>query len=128
MPFAWSPSPCLVPAEMTKRDVPGFAIGGLSGGESKNQFWRMVALSTARLPRDKPRYLMGVGYVGERGDSATLGSGFLGTPTPKPPPRAWGRGRMEACLGGDRGQVLPLRAVPRGWGSLGVGAGCAMRA
>nr|XP_008535686.1 PREDICTED: LOW QUALITY PROTEIN: queuine tRNA-ribosyltransferase [Equus przewalskii] len=80
VPFAWSPSPCLVPAEMTKRDVPGFAIGGLSGGESKNQFWRMVALSTARLPRDKPRYLMGVGYVGERGDSATLGSGFLGTP------------------------------------------------
>uniref|UniRef100_F7DMP1 tRNA-guanosine(34) queuine transglycosylase n=1 Tax=Equus caballus TaxID=9796 RepID=F7DMP1_HORSE len=49
--------------EMTKRDVPGFAIGGLSGGESKNQFWRMVALSTARLPRDKPRYLMGVGYA-----------------------------------------------------------------
>ncbi|XP_070348107.1 queuine tRNA-ribosyltransferase catalytic subunit 1 isoform X1 [Equus asinus] len=49
--------------QMTKRDVPGFAIGGLSGGESKNQFWRMVALSTARLPRDKPRYLMGVGYA-----------------------------------------------------------------
>lgn len=48
---------------MTKRDVPGFAIGGLSGGESKSQFWRMVALSTSRLPKDKPRYLMGVGYV-----------------------------------------------------------------
>ncbi|XP_032480989.1 queuine tRNA-ribosyltransferase catalytic subunit 1 isoform X1 [Phocoena sinus] len=49
--------------EMTKRDVPGFAIGGLSGGESKGQFWRMVALSTSRLPKDKPRYLMGVGYA-----------------------------------------------------------------
>uniref|UniRef100_A0A2K6S1Y2 Queuine tRNA-ribosyltransferase catalytic subunit 1 n=1 Tax=Saimiri boliviensis boliviensis TaxID=39432 RepID=A0A2K6S1Y2_SAIBB len=49
--------------EMTKRDVPGFAIGGLSGGESKAQFWRMVALSTSRLPKDKPRYLMGVGYA-----------------------------------------------------------------
>ncbi|XP_036701289.1 queuine tRNA-ribosyltransferase catalytic subunit 1 isoform X2 [Balaenoptera musculus] len=48
--------------EMTKRDVPGFAIGGLSGGESKGQFWRMVALSTSRLPKDKPRYLMGVGH------------------------------------------------------------------
>lgn len=57
------PSPCPVPPEMTKRDVPGFAIGGLSGGESKSQFWRMVALSTSRLPKDKPRYLMGVGYV-----------------------------------------------------------------
>ncbi|XP_074786250.1 queuine tRNA-ribosyltransferase catalytic subunit 1 isoform X4 [Athene noctua] len=49
--------------EMTRRDVPGFAIGGLSGGEDKDSFWRMVKLSTDRLPRDKPRYLMGVGYA-----------------------------------------------------------------
>lgn len=48
---------------MTKRDVPGFAIGGLSGGEEKDDFWRMVTLSTDHLPREKPRYLMGVGYV-----------------------------------------------------------------
>ena len=47
---------------MTKRDVPGFAIGGLSGGEEKDDFWRMVTLSTDHLPREKPRYLMGVGY------------------------------------------------------------------
>ena len=46
---------------MVKRDVPGFAIGGLSGGEEKAHFWRMVTLSTDILPRDKPRYLMGVG-------------------------------------------------------------------
>lgn len=49
------------PAEMTKRDVPGFAIGGLSGGEEKDDFWKMVTLSTDHLPREKPRYLMGVG-------------------------------------------------------------------
>ncbi|XP_074666762.1 queuine tRNA-ribosyltransferase catalytic subunit 1 [Strix aluco] len=49
--------------EMTHRDVPGFAIGGLSGGEDKDSFWRMVKLSTDLLPRDKPRYLMGVGYA-----------------------------------------------------------------
>uniref|UniRef100_A0AAR2LMI9 tRNA-guanine(15) transglycosylase-like domain-containing protein n=1 Tax=Pygocentrus nattereri TaxID=42514 RepID=A0AAR2LMI9_PYGNA len=48
--------------EMTKRDVPGFAIGGLSGGEEKDDFWKMVTLSTDHLPREKPRYLMGVGY------------------------------------------------------------------
>ncbi|XP_068939169.1 queuine tRNA-ribosyltransferase catalytic subunit 1 [Petaurus breviceps papuanus] len=54
-------SKCL--EEMTKRDVPGFAIGGLSGGESKEQFWKMVTLSTDQLPREKPRYLMGVGYA-----------------------------------------------------------------
>eukprot|EP00033_Pygsuia_biforma_P002369 GCRY01002622.1.p1 GENE.GCRY01002622.1~~GCRY01002622.1.p1 ORF type:complete len:415 (-),score=114.88 GCRY01002622.1:461-1705(-) len=50
-------------AAMTQRDVPGFAIGGLSGGEDKNQFWRVVACCTDLLPRDKPIYLMGVGYA-----------------------------------------------------------------
>ncbi|XP_058864041.1 queuine tRNA-ribosyltransferase catalytic subunit 1 [Acipenser ruthenus] len=49
--------------EMTKRAVPGFAIGGLSGGEEKEHFWKMVTLSTDHLPREKPRYLMGVGYA-----------------------------------------------------------------
>ena len=48
---------------MVKRDVPGFAIGGLSGGEEKSQFWRMVTLSTDVLPKEKPRYLMGVGFA-----------------------------------------------------------------
>lgn len=47
--------------ELTKRDVPGFAIGGLSGGESKDEFWKIVNISTDYLPREKPRYLMGVG-------------------------------------------------------------------
>ncbi|XP_074655166.1 queuine tRNA-ribosyltransferase catalytic subunit 1-like [Tubulanus polymorphus] len=49
--------------EMIKRDVPGFAIGGLSGGEEKSQFWKMVTLSTDILPKCKPRYLMGVGFA-----------------------------------------------------------------
>ncbi|NXA43303.1 TGT ribosyltransferase, partial [Eudromia elegans] len=59
--------------EMTRRDVPGFAIGGLSGGEEKGQFWRMVKLSTERLPPDKPRYLMGVGYDTDLVVSVALG-------------------------------------------------------
>ena len=46
--------------------VPGYAIGGLSGGEAKDQFWRVVAQCTDEekdgLPRLKPRYCMGVGY------------------------------------------------------------------
>ena len=48
--------------EIIKRDCRGYAIGGLSGGEDKDHFWRMVTLSTEFLPKDKPRYLMGVGY------------------------------------------------------------------
>ncbi|XP_021921474.1 queuine tRNA-ribosyltransferase catalytic subunit isoform X3 [Zootermopsis nevadensis] len=49
--------------QLIQRDVPGFAIGGLSGGESKNDFWKMVHLTTDLLPEDKPRYLMGVGFA-----------------------------------------------------------------
>ena len=42
-------------------DFPGYAIGGLSVGESKETMHEILELSTSALPRDKPRYLMGVG-------------------------------------------------------------------
>lgn len=38
--------------------VKSYAIGGLSGGEDKDSFWRVVAQCTAALPEDKPRYVM----------------------------------------------------------------------
>lgn len=40
---------------------PGFALGGLSMGESKKATFEMADLTTSLLPEDKPRYLMGVG-------------------------------------------------------------------
>lgn len=46
-----------------KRKVNGYAIGGLSGGEAKEDFWKMVLLSTKILPCDKPKYVMGVGFA-----------------------------------------------------------------
>lgn len=50
--------------EMVQRtECKGYAIGGLSGGEAKDDFWRMVRLCTKEgLPANKPRYCMGVGY------------------------------------------------------------------
>jgi tRNA-guanine transglycosylase len=48
--------------ELIKRDLPGYAIGGLSGGEEKDQFWKIVNLCTDHLPKQKPRYCMGVGF------------------------------------------------------------------
>jgi queuine tRNA-ribosyltransferase len=39
----------------------GFGIGGLSLGEPKAVTYRLLSLQTAILPRDRPRYLMGVG-------------------------------------------------------------------
>mmetsp|Transcript_69 Transcript_69/g.190 ORF Transcript_69/g.190 Transcript_69/m.190 type:complete len:400 (-) Transcript_69:71-1270(-) len=47
---------------MVERDLPGYAVGGLSGGEKKELFWRIVDQCTDKLPRNKPRYCMGVGY------------------------------------------------------------------
>lgn len=48
--------------EMIARDCRGYAIGGLSGGEAKDDFWKIVAQCTKALPPNKPRYCMGVGY------------------------------------------------------------------
>ncbi|EEH59874.1 uncharacterized protein MICPUCDRAFT_25109 [Micromonas pusilla CCMP1545] len=42
--------------------LPGYAIGGLAGGEHKKTFCEIVSQCCSRLPRDKPRYVMGVGY------------------------------------------------------------------
>ena len=46
----------------TTMRIPGFAIGGLAGGESKEDFWKVVDHACRHLPDDRPRYLMGVGY------------------------------------------------------------------
>ncbi|GAA5876643.1 hypothetical protein JCM16303_003610 [Sporobolomyces ruberrimus] len=50
----------LDPARESK--LPGYAIGGLSGGEEKSVFWRIIAQCAKRLPENKPRYSMGIGY------------------------------------------------------------------
>jgi len=46
---------------ITSIDFPGYAIGGLSVGETKDMTWGMVEEVVPLLPDDKPRYLMGVG-------------------------------------------------------------------
>ncbi|HEX3871427.1 MAG TPA: tRNA guanosine(34) transglycosylase Tgt [Pirellulales bacterium] len=42
-------------------DFPGYAIGGLSVGESADDMYRVLDFTTPAMPEDKPRYLMGVG-------------------------------------------------------------------
>ena len=46
---------------LTGLDFPGYAIGGLSVGESKAQMYAMLDVTAPLLPAGKPRYLMGVG-------------------------------------------------------------------
>ncbi len=47
--------------ELVELDFPGYAVGGLSVGEPKEMMYEMLSVSTEGLPKDKPRYLMGVG-------------------------------------------------------------------
>ncbi|MBI4283078.1 MAG: tRNA guanosine(34) transglycosylase Tgt [Chloroflexi bacterium] len=46
---------------LTSLDFPGYAIGGLSLGESKKTMLAVIEETVALLPESKPRYLMGVG-------------------------------------------------------------------
>ena len=48
-------------AQLNELEFEGLAIGGLSVGESKQELYEMIQVSTAHIPRHKPRYLMGVG-------------------------------------------------------------------
>ncbi|MSU02316.1 tRNA guanosine(34) transglycosylase Tgt [Tissierella pigra] len=47
--------------ELVELDFPGYAIGGLSVGEPKELMCEMLDFTTPLLPKDKPRYNMGVG-------------------------------------------------------------------
>jgi queuine tRNA-ribosyltransferase len=54
-------------------DFPGYAIGGLSVGESRAKTLEMIAATLGVLPKDKPRYVMGVGYPEEIVQYAAMG-------------------------------------------------------
>ncbi len=47
--------------DLVSMDFPGYSIGGLSVGESKEEMNRVLDFTTQLIPENKPRYLMGVG-------------------------------------------------------------------
>ena len=47
--------------QLVEMDFPGYAVGGVSVGEPKEDMLRITAHTPHRLPQNKPRYLMGVG-------------------------------------------------------------------
>ncbi len=55
-------------------DFAGYAIGGLSVGETRHEMYECARSTAALLPAEKPRYLMGVGTV--RDLIAAIGSGI----------------------------------------------------
>jgi queuine tRNA-ribosyltransferase len=65
--------------EIIALDFPGYAIGGLSVGEPKEDMYNMLDTVCKLLPQDKPRYLMGALGQGRaavaRGGAGTVGGG-----------------------------------------------------
>ena len=49
--------------ELVKMNFEGYSIGGTSIGEPKDVCFKMIDISVPYLPKDKPRYLMGVGSL-----------------------------------------------------------------
>ena len=50
--------------EIAKLDLDGYAIGGLAVGEPKEEMYRIISAVEPYAPKNKPRYLMGVGTPG----------------------------------------------------------------
>jgi queuine tRNA-ribosyltransferase len=59
--------------EIASLDFDGIAIGGVAVGESKSEMLEVIDYTTPLLPRDKPRYLMGVGTPEDLLDGVAAG-------------------------------------------------------
>jgi len=58
---------------LVEMDLPGYAIGGLSVGEPRHLTREVIEATLPYLPKDKPRYVMGVGYPEEIVEYASMG-------------------------------------------------------
>jgi queuine tRNA-ribosyltransferase len=58
---------------LVELNLPGYAIGGLAVGEPREVTRDMIARTLEWLPKDKPRYVMGVGYPDEIEEYARMG-------------------------------------------------------
>ena len=58
---------------LAELELPGYAVGGISVGEPKEDMLRLMAHTPQRLPAGKPRYLMGVGTPEDLVEGVTQG-------------------------------------------------------
>ncbi|MGB7284639.1 MAG: tRNA guanosine(34) transglycosylase Tgt [Candidatus Acidiferrum sp.] len=80
-------------------EFPGYAVGGLAVGEPHALTCEMTAEVTALLPRERPRYLMGVGKPEQIADYVALGIDMMDCVLPT-------RAARHACLYTSEGRVL----------------------
>jgi len=85
--------------QLLELDFPGYAVGGLAVGEPHALTCEMTGEVTALLPRDRPRYLMGVGKPEQIADYVALGIDMMDCVLPT-------RAARHACLYTSEGRVL----------------------
>jgi queuine tRNA-ribosyltransferase len=85
--------------QLLEIDFPGYAVGGLAVGEPHSLTCEMTGEVTALLPRDRPRYLMGVGKPEQIADYVALGIDMMDCVLPT-------RAARHACLYTSEGRVL----------------------
>jgi queuine tRNA-ribosyltransferase len=85
--------------QLLEFDFPGYAVGGLAVGEPHALTCEMTGEVTALLPRERPRYLMGVGKPEQIADYVALGIDMMDCVLPT-------RAARHACLYTSEGRVL----------------------
>ncbi|HUE00021.1 MAG TPA: tRNA guanosine(34) transglycosylase Tgt [Bryobacteraceae bacterium] len=85
-------------AELVELDAAGYAIGGLSVGEPRPLSLEMVEATEALLPRDRPRYAMGVGMPEELPEYVARGVDMMDCVLPS-------RNARNGCLFTSEGAV-----------------------
>ena len=80
-------------------DFPGYAVGGLAVGEPHEITCEMTSEVTSLLPKNRPRYLMGVGRPEQIADYVALGIDMMDCVLPT-------RAARHACLYTSEGRVL----------------------
>ena len=60
--------------ELIQMDLPGYAIGGLAVGETRDSMFGVIRETTPLLPNGKPRYLMGVGLPNDLVEAVGAGA------------------------------------------------------
>lgn len=63
--------------EIAKLDLPGYAIGGLAVGEPTEVMYEIIEAVEPYMPKDRPRYLMGVGTPSNIIESVARGVDFF---------------------------------------------------
>ena len=85
--------------ELAELAFPGYAVGGLAVGEPHALTCEMTAEVAPRLPANRPRYLMGVGYPEHLGDYVRLGIDLMDCVLPT-------RNARNGCLFTSQGRLL----------------------